>query len=101
MTGKAGKAGIAFEGDLAESRFVYLAELELKRRLDEKSKMSHVLFMKPKVVSGEQGEMAKAGVDDYLAKAGTWQGLLPELTKHLPAPPPENPGSGANYRLRR
>ena len=76
--------------------------------------MSQVIFKKPKVVSGEQGEMAKAGVDDYLAKAGTWQGPLRELTKHLPAPPkssrrgagepappPERPGSGANYRLRR
>jgi hypothetical protein len=91
---------IALDADLTENRFVYQAALELKRRLEEKSKMTQVLFMNPKVVSGEQGELAKAGVDDYLAKAGTWQGLLRELTKYLPAPPKssddEQPG---NWRI--
>ena len=78
---------IAFDADLGENRFVYNAAVDLHRRLDEKSKMSDVLFMNPQIVSGEAGELAKAGVDDYLAKAGTWKGLLRALTKDLPAPP--------------
>lgn len=91
---------IAFDADLAENRFVYNAAVDLHRRLEEKSKMASVLFMNPQVVSGEAGELAKAGVDDYLAKAGTWKGLLRALTKELPAPPKrsddETPG---NWRV--
>lgn len=78
---------IAFDADLADNRFVYQAAVDLHRRLDEKSKMSRVLFLNPQIVGGDGGEMAKAGVDDYLAKVGTWHDLVRMITPKLPEPP--------------
>ncbi|MCC3292852.1 hypothetical protein [Arthrobacter sp. zg-Y1110] len=91
---------IAFDADLSVNPHVHAAAQKLFLQLDEKSKMSEILFLNPEINSGDDGEMAKAGVDDYLAKVGTWDQLVAQLTPNMPAAPPrseeERPG---NWRV--
>lgn len=96
-----GRTGwIAFDADLSVNPHVHAAAKKLFLQLDEKSKMSEVLFLNPEINSGDNGEMAKAGVDDYLAKVGTWNELIAQLTPNMPAAPArsedERPG---NWRV--
>lgn len=96
-----GRTGwIAFDADLESNPFVHRAAVELQRRLLENSKMTKVLFLNPRVVGGEQGETSKYGVDDYLAKVGSWKQLTSRMMAKLPNPPKrsddETPG---NWRI--
>ncbi|MGK3708775.1 hypothetical protein [Arthrobacter sp. IK3] len=81
---------IAFDADLSVNPHVHAAAQKLFHQLDEKSRMSQVLFLNPEINSGDGGEMAKAGVDDYLAKVGGWNDLIAQLTPNMPAAPPRN-----------
>ncbi|MCU6481282.1 hypothetical protein [Arthrobacter sp. A2-55] len=91
---------IAFDADLAINPSVHLAAQKLFLQLDEKSKMSKILFLNPEVNSDDGGGMAKAGVDDYLAKAGTWDQLVNQLTTKMPDAPVRNAEDRAgNWRI--
>ncbi|MBE4720490.1 hypothetical protein [Pseudarthrobacter sp. AB1] len=81
---------IAFDADLQINPFVHAAAKKLFEQLDEKSKMRTIRFLNPEITSGEDGSMAKAGVDDYLAKAGTWGMLLNQLKTTMPPAPARN-----------
>ncbi|PTT68885.1 hypothetical protein, partial [Arthrobacter sp. HMWF013] len=81
---------IAFDADLEVNPFVHAAATKLFEQLDDKSKMRLIRFLNPAVTSGDDGSMAKAGVDDYLAKYGTWDMLLKQLTTTMPAAPVRN-----------
>lgn len=83
-----GRTGwIAFDADLSVNPFVHAAARKLHQQLDEKAKMANILFLNPEVVSGEDGAMAKAGVDDYLAKVGSWNQLVAMLSEKMPDAP--------------
>ncbi|MDQ0118459.1 hypothetical protein J2T22_001637 [Pseudarthrobacter defluvii] len=88
---------IAFDADLESNPFVHAAAKKLYEQLDEKSKMKTIKFLNPTVTSGDNGSMAKAGVDDYLAKSGDWKMLLRQLTTTMPPAPArsadERPGA--------
>lgn len=81
---------IAFDADLSVNPFVHAAAKKLYEQLDEKSKMKTIKFLNPSVTSGDDGSMAKAGVDDYLAKSGDWNMLLKQMTLHMPPAPARN-----------
>lgn len=81
---------IAFDADLETNPFVHAAAKKLYEQLDEKSKMKTIKFLNPTVTSGDNGSMAKAGVDDYLAKYGDWSGLLKQMTPTMPPAPARN-----------
>ncbi|GKV72972.1 hypothetical protein [Pseudarthrobacter sp. NCCP-2145] len=81
---------IAFDADLEINPFVHAAAKKLYEQLDEKSKMKLIKFLNPTVTSGDNGSMAKAGVDDYLAESGDWNMLLKQLTVNMPPAPARN-----------
>ncbi len=88
---------IAFDADLETNPLVHAAAKKLYEHLDEKSRMKTIKFLNPTVTSGDNGSMAKAGVDDYLATTGDWKMLLRQLTTTMPPAPArsadERPGS--------
>ncbi|WP_324642416.1 hypothetical protein [Pseudarthrobacter sp. LT1] len=88
---------IAFDADLETNPFVHAAAKKLYEQLDEKSRMKTIKFLNPTVTSGDNGSMAKAGVDDYLATTGDWKMLLRQLTTNMPPAPArsgeERPGA--------
>nr|BFE45297.1 hypothetical protein GCM10017547_31900 [Pseudarthrobacter oxydans] len=88
---------VAFDADLETKLFVHAAAKKFYEQLDEKSKMKTIKFLNPAVTSGDNGFMAKAGVDDYLAKYGDWSGLMKQMTSVMPPAPDrtadEKPGA--------
>ncbi|MBG6181378.1 hypothetical protein [Arthrobacter sp. CAN_A1] len=93
---------IAFDAALASNHHAHKAASNLFERLIERSKMSKVLFLNPQVVRGDDGTKSKAGVDNYLAKTGTWKDLIGQLTKTMPAAPPRDRQEGSGkWRISR
>ncbi|GAA2173483.1 hypothetical protein GCM10009784_07950 [Arthrobacter parietis] len=91
---------IAFDADMAFNRYVHKAAEDLCERLTERSKMSELLFLNPQVVRGDEGLTSKESVDDFLAKHGTWDDLVGQLTKAMPAAPPRDPQERhGNWRI--
>jgi hypothetical protein len=88
---------IAFDADTGINPHVHAAAFKLSEALKTKSKMEPVKFLAPLIPSDDDGTLAKAGVDDYLAKHGTWEMLLKGLQSKLPDAPPrsENEFDGA------
>ena len=88
---------IAFDADTGVNPHVHAAAFKLSESLKVKYKMEPVKFLAPVIPSDDDGTMAKAGVDDYLAKHGTWDMLLKGLQSKLPDAPPrsENEFNGA------
>lgn len=83
-------AWIAFDADMGINPAVHAAAFRLSESLETKSRMEPVLFLAPTVPSDDDGTLAKAGVDDYLAKHGTWEMLLTGLQTKLPDAPPRS-----------
>ncbi|GAA4033711.1 hypothetical protein GCM10023063_16900 [Arthrobacter methylotrophus] len=86
-----GRVGwIAFDADIALNPAVHAAANKLSTQLLDKSKMSEVLYLNPEITSGDDGSMAKAGVDDFLAKSGNWAALINQLDDVMPDAPAKN-----------
>ncbi|MDQ0212537.1 hypothetical protein [Arthrobacter bambusae] len=83
-------AWIAFDADIAINPAVHAAASKLSTQLLDKSKMSEVLYLNPEITSGDDGSMAKAGVDDFLAKSGNWAALVNQLDDVMPDAPARN-----------
>ncbi|HEX9089635.1 MAG TPA: hypothetical protein VF867_19240 [Arthrobacter sp.] len=83
-------AWVAFDADMGINPAVHAAAFRLSESLENKSRMEPVLFLAPTVPSDDDGTLAKAGVDDYLAKHGTWDMLLSGLKSKLPDAPPRS-----------
>jgi hypothetical protein len=81
---------IAFDADIAVNAAVHAAANKLSTQLFEKSRMAEVLYLNPEVTSGDDGSMAKAGVDDFLAKSGDWAALIHQLDDVMPDAPAKN-----------
>lgn len=94
---KGREAWIAFDADTGINPAVHAAAFKLSESLETKSRMEPVKFLAPVVSKADDGTMAKAGIDDYLAKYGTWDMLLAGLNDSLPDAPPraENEYNGA------
>lgn len=91
---------IAFDADMAFNRHVHKAAKDLCERLTERSKMSQILFLNPQVVRGDDGSTSKEGVDNFLAKVGTWKDLIAQLTKDMPPGPLWDPQEReGNWRI--
>ncbi|MEH0110778.1 hypothetical protein V6N00_13790 [Tersicoccus sp. MR15.9] len=92
-------AWIAFDADLGTNPHVHRAAVTLSKYLEQRQ-VSQVLYLNPQMTGGEGGQMAKAGVDDFLAKAGTWSDLVAMITPVMPDAPvrdkSEKPG---NWRI--
>lgn len=84
------EAWIAFDADTGINPHVHAAAFKLSESLETKSKMEPVMFLSPVVPSDDDGTLAKAGIDDYLAKHGTWDMLLLGLKASLPDAPPRS-----------
>ncbi|QOD05917.1 hypothetical protein [Pseudarthrobacter sp. BIM B-2242] len=87
---KGREAWIAFDADTGINPHVHAAAFKLSESLETKSKMEPVMFLSPVVPSDDDGTLAKAGIDDYLAKHGTWDMLLLGLKASLPDAPPRS-----------
>lgn len=86
-----GRVGwIAFDADIAINPAVHDAANKLSTQLLDKSKMSEVLYLNPEVTAEDNGAMAKAGVDDFLAKHGNWAALINQLDDVMPDAPARN-----------
>ncbi|WP_422759093.1 hypothetical protein [Paenarthrobacter sp. C1] len=81
---------IAFDADIAVNPAVHAAANKLSTQLLDKSKMSEVLYLNPEVTAEDNGAMAKAGVDDFLAKHGNWSALINQLDDVMPDAPAKN-----------
>ena len=91
---------IAFDADLAVNPHVHSAARKLYVQLDDKSRMAVIKFLSPEIVRGDGGESSKEGVDDYLAKTGTWNDLLGFLTTTMPPAPSKDPDEKhGNWRV--
>lgn len=86
-----GRVGwIAFDADIAINPSVHAAANKLSTQLLDKSKMTEVLYLNPEVTAEDNGAMAKAGVDDFLAKHGNWAALINQLDDVMPDAPAKN-----------
>jgi hypothetical protein len=81
---------IAFDADIAINPAVHAAANKLSTQLLDKSKMAEVLYLNPEITSGDDGSMAKSGVDDFLAKHGNWAALINQLDDVMPDAPARN-----------
>ncbi|GAB12327.1 hypothetical protein ARGLB_012_00210 [Arthrobacter globiformis NBRC 12137] len=81
---------IAFDADISVNPAVHAAANKLSAQLSEKSRMSEILYLNPEVTSGDDGSMAKAGVDDFLARSGNWAALIALLDDVMPDAPAKN-----------
>lgn len=91
---------IAFDADLAVNPHVHSAARKLHTQLDDKCRMSTIKFLSPEIVRGDGGESSKEGVDDFLAKTGTWGDLLGFLTETMPPAPTRDPDEKhGNWRV--
>lgn len=84
------EAWIAFDADTGINPHVHAAAFKLADSLENKSRMEPVMFLSPVVPSDDDGSLAKAGIDDYLAKHGTWDMLMHGLKSKLPDAPPRS-----------
>ena len=76
---------IAFDGDTASNYNVWAQAKELAEYIE--TKHAKVKYLSPNAVTGEDGSVDKTGIDDYLAKLGTWKTLLPQVAPTLPPRP--------------
>ncbi|AUI52931.1 hypothetical protein [Arthrobacter crystallopoietes] len=91
---------IAFDADLTENLFVHRAAVGLYKYLEEKAKMKTVRVLNPTVTSGDGGSIAKMGVDDFLAKVGSWKRLVSYLSVTFPpAPATDEAEKPGNWRV--
>ena len=91
---------IAFDADIAVNPAVHAAANKLSTQLLDKSKMTEILYLNPEITSGDDGSMAKAGVDDFLAKSGNWAALINQLDDEMPDAPAKNAEDKAgNWRV--
>ncbi len=91
---------IAFDADISVNPAVHAAANKLSTQLSEKSRMSEILYLNPEVTSGDDGSMAKAGVDDFLARSGNWAALVAQLDDVMPDAPAKNEEDKAgNWRV--
>lgn len=84
------KGIIAFDADFSDNPHVHRAAVDLHRRLTTTHKMASVEFLNPQSVAEDGEEIAKAGIDDFLAQSGTWSDLLATRSDSLPDAPKEN-----------
>ncbi|WP_284762504.1 hypothetical protein [Arthrobacter sp. efr-133-R2A-63] len=96
-----GRVGwIAFDADIAINPAVHAAANKLSTQLLDKSKMTEVLYLNPEVTAEDNGAMAKAGVDDFLAKHGNWAALINQLDDIMPDAPAKNAeDKSGNWRV--
>lgn len=87
---KGREAWIAFDADTGINPHVHAAAFKLSDSLESKSRMEPVKFLSPVVPSDDDGTLAKAGIDDYLAKHGSWDMLMMGLKSRLPDAPPRS-----------
>jgi hypothetical protein len=80
---------IGFDADLDTNIFVWRAASKLWKELHDREKVDRVRLVSPKV-SSDSG-IEKAGVDDFLAKVGTWSDLLLHSEVSLPEAPDVDP----------
>ncbi|GAB2734315.1 hypothetical protein [Nocardioides pakistanensis] len=80
---------VGIDGDVSENPHVYLAATRLWEYIKDYQKAKPHLLA-PAVTSGDQGQIEKIGIDDYLAKVGNWASLLGLLSADLPTPPSGN-----------
>lgn len=91
---------IAFDADLAVNPHVHAAARKLYEQLDDRSRMAKIKFLSPEIVRGDTGDKSKEGVDDYLAKTGSWRDLLAFLTEKMPPAPVRDPAEkDGNWRI--
>lgn len=81
-----GRRGIiAFDADVTSNVDVYKFANRFWKAL-ETTGMKPML-LSPQITSGDAGEFAKIGVDDYLADHGTWDDLWAKIADKLPERP--------------
>lgn len=81
-----GRRGIiAFDADVTSNVDVYRFASRFWNAI-EKTGMKPML-LSPKITSGDAGEFAKIGIDDYLADHSTWDDLWAKITDTLPERP--------------
>lgn len=76
---------IAFDGDTGTNFDVWKQAKELAEYLE--GKHAKVKYLSPQRVMGDDGGIDKAGIDDYLAEAGTWKSLIHQVSVALPPKP--------------
>ncbi|MHA6667487.1 hypothetical protein ACX3O0_01320 [Homoserinimonas sp. A447] len=79
------EAWIAFDADLDSNIHVWRAAAKLWENLEARENVDRVRLLSPKVTVSSGIE--KAGIDDFLAKVGTWDDLLLHMTTGLPEAP--------------
>jgi hypothetical protein len=79
------EAWIAFDADVGSNIHVWGAASKLWNELSSHEKAGRVRMLSP-IVAGSSGS-EKTGMDDFLAKVGTWDSLLEHLTTFLPDKP--------------
>lgn len=85
MNFKGRRGIIAFDADVTSNVEVYRHASRFWNAI-EATGMKPML-LSPKITSGDAGEYAKIGVDDYLADHGTWDDLWAKVTDALPERP--------------
>ena len=79
------EAWIAFDADIESNIHVWRAAAKLWEQLETHERVDRVRLLSPKIITGTGIE--KAGVDDFLAKCGTWDDLLRHMAASLPPSP--------------
>lgn len=79
------EAWIAFDADVDKNIHVWRAASKLWLELENREKVDRVRMLSPRVTV-DMG-LEKAGIDDYLAKIGTWDDLLQHMSTGLPDAP--------------
>lgn len=93
---------LGIDGDVAVNPYVYKAALSLKQYLEEKKRADKVCMLSPEIPKESLGEGApdeKIGIDDYLAKCGTWNSLLKVLSDEMPPRPPDLTAADGDVRV--
>lgn len=83
---------VGIDGDISTNPQVHKAASELFDYIDTHHRATPKL-LSPVVTASDAGDLAKIGIDDYLAEVGNWASLLAMLTDTLPPAPA---GKGAD-----
>ncbi|WP_375000077.1 LAGLIDADG family homing endonuclease [Aeromicrobium sp. CTD01-1L150] len=91
-------ATVAFDADLDSNHNVWRAADHLRSYLLDTKHAATVSFLNPTTATSD-GEVAKAGVDDYLAAGHTWSQLRATATETMPPRPPRPEGNPGDWRV--
>lgn len=90
---------IGVDGDVTSNHQVHQMASELWDFIKDRHHGKPFLLA-PSAVAGDDGEMAKVGIDDYLSHIGTWGSLLRMLSDTMPQRPASDGAADADtYRI--